>query len=100
MAKWADYLISAAKYDSKKRLVKVMQHADTGGDIGGGQLVDRDTLSANLKKGASYCTIFGGNASWSIGDAVRFVKVGGDHSIRTDSNKVCHDNLKSISELE
>lgn len=100
MAKWADYLISAVKYDSKRRIVQVRQHEDTSEKIGGGSLIDRSNLATNLKKGVRYSTIFNANSSWKIGDPVTLIKVGSDYSIRTDSNKVVYDNLRFLPELE
>jgi len=100
MGQWADYLISAVKYDSSRRIIQVKQHKDTGGDIGNGELIDRDVLATNLKKGISYYTIFNGNSSWKKGDPVKFIRVDSDYSIRTDSNKVEYDNLKFIPEIE
>ena len=100
MSKWANYLVSAVKYDSKKRILQAKQHKDTGGAIDDGELVDRITIANNLKKGNSYLTIFNGNSNWKIGDKIQLIKVGGNYSIRTDSNKVEFDNLKFLPELE
>ena len=100
MGQWADYLVSAVKYDSNRKIIHVIQHEDTGSDIGKGELVDRDSLATNLKKGISYSTIFNGNSSWRKGDPINFIRVGGIYSIRTDSNKVEYDNLKLLPEME
>jgi len=100
MARWANYLISAVKYDSDKRILQVKQHKDTGEAIEDGELVDRITIANNLKKGISYLTIFNSNSNWKIGDKIQFIRVGGDYSIRTDSNKVEFDNLKFLPEIE
>ena len=100
MGEWADYLISAAKFDSNRKIIQVRQHKDSGEDIGKGELIDRDTLATNLKKGVSYCTIFNGNSSWKKGDPVNFIRVGSEYAIRTDSNKVEFDNLKMLPEIE
>ena len=100
MTRWADYLISAVKYDSNKKIAQIKQHKDTGEDIGDGELINRDILSTNLKKGLTYCTIFNSNSSWKKGDPVNLIRTGSDYSIRTDSNKVEYDNLKFLSEIE
>ena len=100
MGKWADYLISAAKYDENRRIVQVRQHNDTSEDIDNGEIVNRDILAANLKKGLKYCTIFNSNSTWKKGDPINLIRVGGEYSIRTDSNKVEYDNLKFVSEIE
>ena len=100
MTKWADYLISAVKYDSNRKIIQVRQHKDTGEEIGDGEIVDRSTLANNLKKGISYSTVFNSNSNWKIGDKIRYIRMGGDFSIRTDSNKVEFDNLKFLPEIE
>lgn len=100
MVKWADYLVSQASYDSNRRLSKIRQHKDSGEVIDDGQIIDRDTLIENLKNGTKYMTIFSSNSTWTLGDKITIVKVGGQHYIRTDSNKVDADNLKFVSELK
>ena len=100
MTKWADYLISAVKYDSNKKIIQVRQHKDTGETIEAGQLIDRTTLTDNLKKGMSYSTVFNSNSNWKIGDKIQCIRIGGDFSIRTDLNKVEFDNLKFLPEME
>ena len=99
MGKWADYLISAVKYDSDRKIVQIRQHDAISEDIGDGELVNRDILSTNLKKGRTYCTIFSSNSTWKKGDPVNLIKTKDGYSIRTDSNKVEYDNLKFISEI-
>lgn len=100
MGQWADYLVSAVKYDSNKKIIQVKQHKDTGNDIEKGELIDRDSLATNLKKGILYSTIFNGNSSWKKGDPIHFIRVGSGYSIRTDSNKVEYDNLRMLPEIE
>ena len=98
--KWADYLISAVKYDSNRRIIQVMQHKDTGDDIEEGELIDRSTLLSNLKHGKKYATIYNSNSNWKFGEKISINKSGGENSIRTDSNKVEFDNLKFVTEIE
>ena len=100
MTKWADYLISAVKYDSDRKITQVRQHKDTGEAIGEGEIVDRSILADNLKKGMSYSTVFNSNSNWKIGNKIRCIRTAGDFSIRTDLNKVEFDNLKFIPEIE
>lgn len=100
MTRWADYLISAVRYDTNKKITHIKQHKDTGGEIGEGEVISRDILSTNLKKGITYCTIFNSNSSWKRGDPVNLIRTGSEYSVRTDSNKVEYDNLKFVSEIE
>ncbi len=100
MAKWADYLISQASYDSNHHLSKIRHHKDSGVVIDDGQIITRDALIENLKNGIEYVTIFSSNSTWKLGDKVFLVKAGNEFFIRTDSNKVEADNLKFVSELK
>lgn len=99
MARWADYLVSEVAYGPDRRIARVRQHRDTGEHIGDGELVGREELAANLKRGVSYCTVFSSNANWKRGDAVRLIKAGRGHSIRTDSNRTEYDNLRFLPEI-
>lgn len=98
--KWADYLISAVKYDSNRRIVQVRQHKDTGENIEEGEVIDRSTLISNLKHGMKYATIYNSNSNWKYGEKITLNKSGRENFIRTDSNKVEFDNLKFVSEIE
>ena len=98
--KWADYLISAVKYDAKRRIVQVRQHKDSGEEIGDAELIDRPTLSSNLKHGIKYATIYSTNSNWRLGEKIRIIRIGGENSIRTDSNKVEFDHLKMVTDIE
>ncbi len=100
MSRWADYLVSAVRYDPDRRITHAIQHADAEDGIGGGQKIDRETLSANLKKGLGYCTIFSGGQNWTRGDRINLVRAGGGYSIRTDLNKAGYDNLRLVPEIE
>lgn len=99
MSKWADYLISAVNYDQNRKISKIRQHKDDGENIGNAEVVDRNILVQNLKKGIKYATIFSTNTGWKFGDWVNLIKVDGKYSIRTDSNKVETDNLKFVPEI-
>ena len=98
--KWADFLISAVKYDANHKIVQARQHRDTGEKIEEGELVDRKTIETNLKHRKNYATIFSSNANWKLGEKIRIIRVNGENSIRTDSNKVEYDNLKFVTEIE
>ncbi len=101
MIKWAQYLISEVSYSpDHKRILQVKQHEDLDGQINEGEIVDRDVVVSNLKKGKTYMTIHNGSSkTWKKGEKVRGFSVDGDYYIRTDKNKVNLDNLGMINEL-
>jgi len=100
MDKWADYLISAANYDSTRILNNVLVHKDEGGTIGNPEEIDRTTISSNIKNGKSYLTIFGSLSTWKKGYQVRTFRVGGDYYLRLDNNKVDFDNLGDLPTVQ
>lgn len=101
MVKWAQYLISEVRYSpDHKRILQVKQHEDVDGQISEGEIVDRDVVASNLKKGKTYMTIYNGSSkTWKKGEKVRGFSVDGEDYIRTDKNKVNLDNLGMINKL-
>lgn len=101
MAKWAQYLISEVRYSpDHKRILQVKQHVDLDGEVGEGEIVDRDIVSSNIKKGITYMTIHNGSSTtWKKGDKVRGFRFDGDYYIRVDKNKVNLDNLGMLNEF-
>jgi len=99
MAKWADYLISEVSYDSNHLILKIKQHTDNGETISQGDIVDRDTLANNLGHGSKYMTVYGDLNKLRIGKNVRYFRVDEYHYIRIDHNKVNHDNLGDLPDI-
>ncbi len=99
MAKWADYLISEVSYDSKRRIKSVLRHKDTGTDVQRPEIVDRVSIIDDLRGGRSYCTIFNGLDTWTLGSKIRLHRIGSQRSIRVDDNKVAFDNLGPVLEM-
>ena len=96
MAKWADYLISEVKYGKNHMIEQAKQHTDSGEEISDGTLVERSTISHNIKNGKSYKTIFHSLKGWKSGDDLYLIRVSGDHFIRTDKNNDDRDFFRSI----
>ena len=101
MVKWADFLISEVRYSpDHKRIVQVKQHQDLDGEVGEGEIVNRDVVSSNIKKGIRYMTIHNGSSkTWKRGNIVRTFLVDGEYYIRIDKNKVGLDNLGMLNEF-
>lgn len=101
MVKWAEYLISEVRYSpDHKRILQVKQHKDLDGQVGAGEIVERNVISSNIKKGITYMTIHNGSSTtWKKGDMVKGFTVDGDYYIRIDKNKVTLDNLGMLNEL-
>jgi len=101
VVKWAEYLISEVRYSpDHKRILQVKQHKDFDGEVSEGEIVERDVVSSNIKKGITYVTIHNGSSTtWKKGNVVRGFRVDGDYYIRVDKNKVNLDNLGMLNEF-
>ena len=100
MVKWADFVISAVRYSpDHKYISELKQHPDNDGEIGEGQIMDRATVAANIKKGKKYSTVFNAGTNWKIGNEVRTFITDGEFFIRADKNKVARDNLGPLPEF-
>lgn len=100
MTKWADYLISAVRYDTDRKIVKAIQHEDNEGIVGEGIEVDRATIASNIEKGKKYMTVYSGpKNTWQMGKTINTFKVDGEYCIRIDKNKVSSDNLGDLVEF-
>jgi len=101
VVKWAEYLISEVRYSpDHKRILQVKQHKDLDGDVSEGEIVERDVVTSNIKKGTTYMTIHNGSSTtWKRGDRVRAFIVDGNYYIRGDKNKVNLDNLGMLNKF-
>jgi len=101
MAKWADWLISAVRYDEDhSRIVKVRAHPDKGDTVGPGEEQTRATVVSNIESGKTYCTMLkGDDGKWKRGEDVRVIRIEGEKFIRTDANRIRRDNLGELPEF-
>ena len=70
MTKWADFLISAVKYDSDRKITHVKIHQDSEDGLGKEEIIDRSSLADNLKK-YSYMTVYSGINTWKKGEKLK-----------------------------
>lgn len=100
MSKWADYGISAVRYNAEhKHIVQVQVHPDNGETIGSpsGQL--RQEVIAAIKRGTTYVTIIKSTEGrWTKGQPVYIIKVNGTEYIKTVDNGKEADNLENLPE--
>lgn len=99
MAKWADYLISAVKYNFEHtRIIDVKRHLDRGETLERGNIVSRNIVANDLRKGLRYKTIHRSQDNkWEIGEDVRIIS--GTDFITTDPNSTTRDNLGELPEF-
>ncbi|MBU0710661.1 DUF3892 domain-containing protein [bacterium] len=101
MAKWADYCISAVKYDSeKKHIEKVKVHKDLGDTIEAPSEWTRTKVVETIEKGSSFITITTNDkGNWKKGEDVHIITVKGKKYLRTDNNETEEDNLGNLPEF-
>ncbi|MGG4011049.1 DUF3892 domain-containing protein [Bacillus smithii] len=100
--KWADYLISAVRYEdkNKKERIKVLKvHTDNGDKVGAGTDWLREDVISSIEEGYTYCTIYQKDGKWNKGAKVEIVIVDGSKYLRTDANKIKRDNLGELPEF-
>jgi hypothetical protein len=98
MAKWADYGISAVKYDTEKRhIVAARVHVDKGETIESGAEWKRTEVVSAIERGNTFVTILkNAEGKWKKGESIGLVEVNGKKYIRTDANKKESDNLGEL----
>lgn len=99
--KWADFLISAVRYNADHDYIdKVKTHEDEGDEVGSFYEEKRETVISNLKKGKTYMTILKNKeGKWNKGASVEIIRVNNKEFIRTDKNQTESDNLGELPEF-
>jgi hypothetical protein len=101
MTKWADYCISAVRYNSEHtHIVKVKVHVDSGDQIGSPTEWPRSEVVFAIENRKTFVTITrSSDGKWSKGEDVRIITVGGVKYLRTDANSKASDNLGNLPEF-
>jgi len=99
MVRWADYLISAVRYDaSGSRIQQVRVHGTT---VGPASIWRRaEVARAIVRRGCSFCTIRKStDGKWRHGADVHVLRLRGELFLRTDGNATEADNLGELPEF-
>lgn len=100
MAKWADYGISAVRYNAKHTHIdRVRAHPDNGDTIGIAVEFERATVIKAIKDGYTFVTIISNGGKWKKGQPVYIIKVNGTEYIKTVDNGKEADNLENLPEF-
>ena len=101
MEKWADYGISAVKFNfAHTHIDKVRVHPDNGDKIGPSVEQARTDIVNAIKKGITFVTMFKGNdGNWKKGQPVYIIKINGIEYIKTVDNGKAVDNLDNLPEF-
>ncbi|MBN2379694.1 DUF3892 domain-containing protein [candidate division WOR-3 bacterium] len=101
MAKWADYLISAVKYNGDRTIIEGVRCCiDKGDSISESVDISRSKVIYLLDKGYTMAAIFKNiEGKWQKEANVRLVKVDGEKFIRTDKSQKRGDNMVNLPEF-
>lgn len=101
MAKWADYGISAVRFNAARTHIdRVRAHPDNGESIGAGAEYTRQDVVAAIKNGTTFVTIFKTSAGkLNKGESVYIVRINGTEYIKTVADGQAKDNLDNLPEF-
>jgi hypothetical protein len=96
--KWADYLISAVRYNSTETHIdSVRIHVDNGDSVGAGVHESRQTVVNRLGAGYTFMTITAGDdGKWNKGAKVQTITIDGVKYIKTVADRTTKDNLGAL----
>ena len=102
MSKWADYLISAIRYEDEKNsnlFAYLKVHQDNGVEIGAGTTWTRDEVINAMHDGKTFYTILKSNSGeWKKGAIVSLITKNGK-TVLTDNEYTDLDYLADLQEL-
>ena len=100
MAKWANYVITAVRYNLEHtHIVSVKVRPDNGDSLGAESVWNRNQVVSAIESGYSFVTAFWQDGKWLKGADVHVIQVGWYKYIRTDRNLRAADNLESLPEF-
>ena len=100
MSQWADFLISAVRYNSEHaHIIKVIQHQDSVTSVGSGVEVLRTLVIQNIKLGLKYATIYSNGSQWKLGQRIILDTIKGIEYIKTVPDNITADNLGELPEF-
>ena len=102
MKKWANYLISAVRYEkelSKNIITHCKVHHDYGDTIGEGTTWTKEEVLEALNSGNTFLTIHKSeNGKWKKGNRFNIIKVEKIY-LRTDSENIAEDYVMDLTEF-
>ena len=100
MAKWADYCISAVRYNEDDDFIaKVKVHEDKGDTLGTSEIWSRKKVITEIEDDQSFMTVLKNDGKWKKGQNVHIITVDKVKYLRTDSNSKKSDNLENLPEF-
>ena len=96
--KWADWLISAARFNQTGTLIeKVRCHFDLVSEVGSSIELTREEIIEQMMAGLSFCTIVTtSGGQWEKGEEVHLFPVKGEDFLKTLADFYKKDNLDNL----
>jgi hypothetical protein len=93
--KWADYIITAVRFNLAGTHIEAVQiRTDEGDTVGPAGEASRAQVVASIEGGTTFCTAtMGSNGKWLKGAAVKIVVIHGEQFIKTKADATKADNL-------
>jgi hypothetical protein len=101
-AQWANYLISAVRYNAAgTHIDRVKVHPDNGDSVGPGVEQPRQRVISLIEAGTTFATITWDKsaATWRFGASIDVMVLDGESFIRTRPDRTKSDNLGSLPEF-
>jgi hypothetical protein len=100
-SQWADYTISAVRYNSQHTHIDQLEvRKDSGDSLGVANVWLRQDVISSIKSGKTFVTVLKNrDGTWRKGDNVSIVRVNGVEYLRTDGNSRASDNLGELPEF-
>ena len=100
MVKWADYCITAVRYDvHRTHIAMVRARKDLGSKLGQEVEMSRSSVIALIDGGDAFVTAKKVEGKWMKGADVIVVTIGGVRYIKTEPNNTEVDNLGNLPEF-
>ncbi len=97
-AKWADYAITAVRFNAAKTHIdEVKRRKDNGDKLGDATEASRASVVTSIKSGTTYCTATkDSDGKWQKGATVKVVEIDGVKFIKTKADAIKKDNLDEL----
>jgi len=99
--KWADYIITAVRFNSAGTHIEAVEiRVDNGDTAGPPSNASRAQVVAALEDGTTFCTATkGSDGKWHKGAAAKVITIDGQKYIRTKADRTTKDNLDDLPTL-
>lgn len=100
MDKWADYLVTAVRYNGRRTHIDAVKAcADRGDSVGAEVVMTRQSVVASMDRYTFMTANKGSDGKLTKGARIEAIVVNGVTYLRTDANRTPADNLGNLPEF-